>query len=527
MTNVSSGDRRIGALIGVAAAAVALAVGEIVCALAGSTPSLVTAIGGEFIDRFAASLKDLAVAVFGTNDKVALIVGIVTIALGLGALLGRSYARHPGRAIGGFVAFGLLGWWAYETDPQGKAGVGPLAAGVATLGGIATLVGLWRLARSAEPTRAVPVTDDIVADPSRRAVLGAAGGALALAALGGLGSRRLRNDDVVDAARAATELPRPAATTSTTTPTATTATTARRAASFDVAGLTPYVTPNDDFYRIDTALQTPQVDVNDWSLRITGMVDEPYELTYDELVAMATTEETVTLSCVSNEIGGGLVGNAVWQGVPLATLLDRAGVQPGASQIVGRSVDDFTAGFPTEIGLDGRVAMVAVAMNGEPLPVDHGFPVRLVVAGLYGYVSATKWLREIELTTWEDFDGYWIPRGWSKEGPIKTSSRIDVPRSGSTLDAGRQAIAGVAWAPPGGITAVEVSIDDEWFPATLGEAASGNTWVQWVYEWEATPGEHRIRVRATDADGVTQTEDSARPAPDGATGWHSRTVNVR
>ena len=191
------------------------------------------------------------------------------------------------------------------------------------------------------------------------------------------------------------------------------------------------------------------------------MVDRPFTISYDELVAMATTEDTVTLQCVSNEVGGNLVGNAVWQGVPLAELLERAGVQDGATQIVGRSVDDFTAGFPTEVGLDGRTALVAVGMNGEPLPAVHGFPARLVVAGLYGYVSATKWLREIELTTWEDFDGYWVPRGWSKEGPIKTMSRIDVPRSGATLDAGPQAIAGVAWAPPGGIEKVEVQVDDD------------------------------------------------------------------
>ena len=453
----------------------ALAVGEIVCALAGSTPSLVTAIGGEFIDRFAASLKDLAVAVFGTNDKAALVVGIVVDRPGprrscwVGCI-----PADRGWAVGGFVAFGALGWWAYETDPQATAGVGPLAAGLATVAGIGTLVGLWRLARSAgSPTRAGRSTTDARRWPTRRAGGAGRGG-------WGVGPRRVGRAGIASAG----------ATTTSSTPLGPPPNSRLRrrrhdrgspaavghhrhrghaAASFDVAGLTPYVTPNDDFYRIDTALQTPQVDVDDWSLRITGMVDEPYELTYAELVAMATTEETVTLSCVSNEIGGGLVGNAVWQGVPLAALLERAGVQPGASQIVGRSVDDFTAGFPTEIGLDGRVAMVAVAMNGEPLPVDHGFPVRLVVAGLYGYVSATKWLREIELTTWEDFDGYWIPRGWSKEGPIKTSSRIDVPRSGATSTPVRQAIAGVAWSPPGGITAVEVGIDDEWFEATLGE----------------------------------------------------------
>ena len=243
---------------------------------------------------------------------------------------------------------------------------------------------------------------------------------------------------------------------------------------------------------------------------------------------MAETEDIVTLQCVSNEVGGNLVGNAAWQGVPLATLLDRAGVQEGATQIVGRSVDSFTAGFPTEVGLDGRTALVAVAMNGEPLPATHGFPARLIIAGLYGYVSATKWLDTIELTTWEGFDGYWVPRGWSKEGPIKPASRIDVPRSGATIDPGMQAIAGVAWAPTAGVQRVEVQVDDgEWREARLGDAASGNTWVQWLVDWDAVSGEHRIRVRATDAGGETQTEERRPPAPDGSTGWHTRTVRVR
>ncbi len=334
--------------------------------------------------------------------------------------------------------------------------------------------------------------------------------------------RRLGSTDVVDTARAATELPPvPTGSTAASVP-------ATNTPSLAVPGLSPYITPNVDFYRIDTALSTPQVDVEDWELSITGMVDRPFSIGFEELVAMATTQDTVTLSCVSNEVGGNLVGNAVWQGVPLADLLERAGIQDGATQIVGRSVDDFTAGFPTEIGLDGRTALVAVGMNGEPLPAAHGFPARLVVAGLYGYVSATKWLREIELTTWEDFDGYWVPRGWSKEGPIKTMSRIDVPRSGASLDAGPQAIAGVAWAPPGGIEKVEVQVDDggPWVQADLGDATSGNTWVQWKLAWDATPGEHAIRVRATGADGITQTEDRAPPAPDGATGWHRRTVKV-
>jgi DMSO/TMAO reductase YedYZ molybdopterin-dependent catalytic subunit len=298
-------------------------------------------------------------------------------------------------------------------------------------------------------------------------------------------------------------------------------------APLGVPGLSPYYVPNDDFYLIDTALVKPQVDPASWRLSVGGMVDRPFDLGFDELLAMPMIEESVTLSCVSNEVGGELVGNARWQGVRLADILDRAGVQAGATQIVGISTDGFTAGFPTAVGLDGRVAMVAVGMNGEPLPIAHGFPARLVVSGLYGYVSATKWLREIRLTRLEDLDGYWIDKGWNKLAPVKTQSRIDVPRAYGRVPAGSSRIAGVAWAPGTGITMVEVQVDDgPWRPATLGEVVSKNTWVQWTLDWDAPAGEHQIRCRATDLTGYTQTSDLARPDPDGATGWHRVRVTV-
>jgi hypothetical protein len=287
------------------------------------------------------------------------------------------------------------------------------------------------------------------------------------------------------------------------------------------------VTPNDDFYRIDTALSVPQVDPAGWSLRFTGMVDNPYEITLDEILAMDLEEHVVTLQCVSNEIGGGLVGNAIWTGVPLPALLDLAGVQEGATQIVGRSVDDWTAGFPTELAYDGRDAMLAVGMNGEPLPLDHGFPARLIVPGLYGYVSAVKWIEEINLTRWEDFDAYWVPRGWSKEGPLKTQSRIDVPRRSGDVTAGPTAVAGVAWAPTRGIETVEISIDEgQWLPCELGEAASDDSWVQWRTTWDATTGDHEIRVRATDGTGQLQPLGPKPPRPDGAEGYHTVKVSV-
>ncbi len=301
----------------------------------------------------------------------------------------------------------------------------------------------------------------------------------------------------------------------------------------EVPGISPYVTPispRNEFYRIDTALTVPQVDPDRWRLRITGLVDNPYELTYQDIRAMRLSDHVITLSCVSNVVGGTLVGNAVWTGVPLNVLLQRAGVQRGAQQIVGRSVDDFTAGFPTTAAYDGRNAILAIGMNNEPLPLRHGFPARIVVAGLYGYVSAVKWLEEIHLTTWDGFDGYWVPRGWSKLGPIKTQSRIDVPKGGSTLRVGQAtAVAGIAWAPTRGIQRVEVRIGDEgWVPCRLGQALGNESWVQWHREWTpSNPGQQQIQVRATDGGGYTQSGRNVRPRPNGAEGWHTLSVNVR
>jgi DMSO/TMAO reductase YedYZ molybdopterin-dependent catalytic subunit len=503
-----------GAIAGVVAAGAALAASELVCGIAGSQPSLVTAVGTQFIDRFAGSLKDLAIALFGTNDKVALITGIVVVSLLLGAVLGKASVRRPLVGVVGFAAFGVVGLLSYLGDPLGTAWIGVVAALVAVAVGLVTLFGLLHLLRLGDGGAPTTTPGDA---GTRRLFLLSAGSLAVLAAGAAILGRRLGRSDVVESVRAETDLPTPV-----------TQAPVPAGELPDVPGLSSFITPNADFYRIDTALVVPQVDVADWSLRIEGHVDAPFELTFDELVAMADFSDTVTLQCVSNNVGGNLVGNATWQGVQLSTLLDRAGVQPTGTQIVGRSVDGFTAGFPTELGLDGRTALVAVAMNGEPLPAEHGFPARLIVAGLYGYVSATKWLDAIELVPWEDFDGYWVPRGWSKEGPIKVASRIDVPRSGARVPAGQQAIAGVAWQPTLGIARVEVQVDDgPWTEATLGDVATGNTWVQWYVPWDATTGDHRIQVRATNTAGETQTDERADPAPDGATGWHARTVTVR
>jgi DMSO/TMAO reductase YedYZ molybdopterin-dependent catalytic subunit len=298
-------------------------------------------------------------------------------------------------------------------------------------------------------------------------------------------------------------------------------------AALSVRGLAPLVTPNADFYRIDTALGTPTVPTEQWRLTIKGMVDNPMKLTFDQLLDYELIEADITLACVSNEIGGYLVGNARWLGVRLADVLADARVQAGADQLVGRSTDGFTTGSPLATVLDGRNSIIAIGMNGEPLPAAHGFPARIVVPGLYGYVSATKWLAELELTTFDAFDAYWVPRGWAAKAPIKTQSRIDVPRRGATVAAGRVPVAGVAWAPNRGIAGVEVQIDDgAWQQARLSEVVSKDSWRQWVYEWQATEGEHQIRVRATDDTGETQTERLASPRPDGATGWHTIPVSV-
>jgi DMSO/TMAO reductase YedYZ molybdopterin-dependent catalytic subunit len=298
-------------------------------------------------------------------------------------------------------------------------------------------------------------------------------------------------------------------------------------AQVDVPGMTRFVTPNTEFYRIDTALAVPRLDASAWKLRLHGLVDEEVELSFADLLAMPLVERTVTLTCVSNEVGGTLAGTARWLGLPIATLLGRAGVQPGADMVLSTSSDGYTASTPLATLLDGRDALLAVGMNGAALPAEHGFPVRMVVPGLYGYVSATKWVVDLEVTRFDREQAYWTRRGWAPQAPIKTFSRIDVPKPLARVPAGDVAVAGVAWAQQRGVRGVEVRVDGgPWQPVKLADEASIDTWRQWVFPWKATPGTHTLQVRSTDGTGATQPEDRRPPKPDGATGWHSVVVSV-
>jgi DMSO/TMAO reductase YedYZ molybdopterin-dependent catalytic subunit len=295
----------------------------------------------------------------------------------------------------------------------------------------------------------------------------------------------------------------------------------------NVRGAVPYVTDNGDFYRIDTALQVPQLTTGEWRLKIHGMVDRPRTITWNDLVSMAAVQRAVTLTCVSNEVGGDLIGNAVWTGIPIKPILDSVGVQPGADMLLSRSVDGWTAGTPISVLTDGRDAILAVAMNGQPLPTAHGYPVRQVVPGLYGYVSATKWVTDWEITRFDKATAYWTDRGWSALGPIKTGCRIDLPSSGARIGTGTQVIAGTAWAQHRGIKTVEVQIDNgPWQTANLAPEYSIDTWRQWWLPWQAEKGTHTITARATDGTGVTQTSETADPVPDGATGYPKKVVRV-
>ena len=515
------------AVAGALAAGVAMAAAELVAGLIRGAPSLITAIGSLVISLQPPGAKDLMIRLFGTNDKVALNVSVVVIALVVATAAGVLAAHRRWLGIAVFVAFGLLAATAALRDPLASQALAVGNAGVAVAAGLVVLLGLLRLASPASTAGDGPVESsaegDWVADlrtpewTRRRFLIASAGTLGGVIVAGGIG-RTLLDEQHADAIVSSTKIPAPLL--------AVPALAADQALT--APGLTPLVVPNADFYKIDTALLVPRVDPATWKLDVTGMVAHPLTFTYDELLAMPLYEQYVTIACVSNLVGDHLVGNALWTGVRLKDVLEAAGVQPGATQIVGRSVDDFSVGFPTAWAMaPEREPMIAVGMNREPLPADHGFPARLIVPGLYGYVSATKWLASIELTTREAVDGYWVPLGWAKDGPILTQSRIDVPTSGATVPPGAVEIGGVAWAPDRGITRVEVRIDDgAWQAARISRPISKATWVQWALAWTATTGPHSLEARATDGRGDVQTDQRSDPAPDGARGHHRISVTV-
>lgn len=513
--------RPLGALAGLVSAMAGLAAAELASVPGEQLQSPILDVGDRVVDGVPVAVKTLAIDWFGTKDKLALLVGIgVLLGCYAGVVGIVSVTRRWRLAIVGVGLFGIVGAYASQTTRRGAPWY---AATPSLIGGlVAALVLTWlrrRLFVSTEPADGTEIDDRSPQLDRRRFVVASAATASA-ATLVGVTGRRLATRSEVGAQRDALGLPDPG------DPLAP----IPEAVAAPVDGVSPFFTPNADFYRIDTALTVPKVSVDSWSLTVTGLVDRELELSYPELISRPIIESDITLTCVSNEVGGQLMGTARWLGVRLDDLLAEAGIDPMADQVVGRSVDGYTCGFPVG-ALDGRDALIAVGMNGEPLPIEHGYPARLIVPGLYGYVSATKWLDEIELATFDQFDQYWVDRGWVDDAPIKVQSRIDTPRGLSKNTAGSVAIAGVAWAQTRGIDRVEIQIDDgPWAQTTLADELNVVTWRQWSYAWEATPGRHTLRVRATertkDGEGAIQTDERTEPFPSGATGQHQIVVIV-
>jgi DMSO/TMAO reductase YedYZ molybdopterin-dependent catalytic subunit len=515
-------SRLLGAVSGLLAAVAGLAAAEGVNALLTGVTGPFLAVGNRAVDAAPRPLKEFAIATFGDADKPVLLGGIAVTLVLLTALVGAAGVRRPRVALGAFVALAGVAAAAVLTDRSATASAALRLLPVAVLA-VVSLAALRALLSGLRdsPPQVADLGAGVEAPPApgwdRRRFLVTAATTVGVAVVGGVVARAY-GGLAAAAARAGISLPRPAAP----------APPVPSGVEVGVEGVTRHITPNADFYRVDTALKVPDVPLDDWRLRVFGLVDRELELSYDDLLAEDLVERRITLTCVSNEVGGDLLGNATWTGVPVRRLLERAGVRDGADAVRSRSHDDFTAGTPLARLLDSEhEALVALGMNAEPLPLAHGFPARLVTPGLYGYVSATKWLTELEVTRFADFKAYWTTRGYSAEAPIKTSSRIDVPRSFARLDTGRTVVAGVAWAQATGVDKVEVRVDGgRWEEARLGAEDNASTWRQWVWEWDAAPGNHRLEVRATDRDGTVQTGERAPIAPDGATGWHSVTVRV-
>lgn len=504
------------ATAGIVSVGAGLAIAELVALMVAPQSSPLLAVGSLVIDLAPPWAKDTAIALFGTNDKIFLLVLLSVLLALVAASAGILHLAAP---PGGVLVLGVLGAIAALAVTTRAQATGawaiPTVLGI-TVGCLLLHMLIVRLRRSLPTPNGATASPS---SPSRRSFVALLAGSAGAAIVVGVGSRLANAATLTtQTIRRAITLPKPT----------TTAAPVPAGASLDVEGISPLITANENFYRIDTALQVPAIDPETWRLRIVGMVENEIEIGFDELLALPLDESITTLMCVSNEVGGSLIGNALWLGHPIRDLLARARPLAGADMVLSRSVDGFTASTPLEIlQEEDRNAIFAVGMNGEPLPPEHGFPVRMVVPGLYGYVSATKWVTQLEVTTFDRASAYWTDRGWSERGPIKIGSRIDVPANRTSVTAGPTAVAGVAWAQHTGIRGVQVRVDGgDWQDARLATAISSDTWVQWVYEWDAAAGSHDIEVRATDADGQVQSGDDVPVVPDGAEGWHSISVTV-
>jgi DMSO/TMAO reductase YedYZ molybdopterin-dependent catalytic subunit len=561
-----------GAVAGVLAAAVAVGAAQLAAGLTVPQASPVVAVGQAAIDLTPPPVKDFAISAFGSADKTVLLGGILVVLALYAALIGILAVRRLAFGMWGLALFAVIGLVAALTRPDSTAAyivptLAGAAAGAFALTRLTRAAGRLSVPRSrtrpaagdgrdgspapgrpgvppapapetlappdlpAAPAAAgasppdysftyLPNPDDPGpgAGPARRRFLVSSGIAAAAAVVGTVAGRELATRRDVTQARAALRFPRPAVP----------APPLPAGSDLRIPGLSSFITPNDSFYRVDTALLLPQVDPSTWQLRIHGMVQREVTITFAELLKRPLIEDYVTLTCVSDPVGGPYVGNARWLGASLAALIRQARPRAGANQLLCTSVDGFTSGTPLQVVLDGRDALLAVAMNGTALPVEHGFPARMVIPGLYGYVSATKWVTDIEVTTFAAASAYWIERGWSQQAPIKTESRIDVPAGGVTVRPGPTPVAGVAWAQHKGVAAVEVRVDQgPWHEARLAAVPDIDTWRQWVWEWPATPGDHLLEARATDMTGYTQTAVQAQPPPNGASGYPSAAVTVR
>ncbi|MGH3195349.1 MAG: molybdopterin-dependent oxidoreductase [Streptosporangiaceae bacterium] len=533
-----------GAIAGLLAAGTALGVGQFVAGLTGASGSPVVAVGELQIDFAPPWLKNFAISEFGPDDKLVLVSGILVVLAIFAAVIGAAATRRMAYGMAGLAVFAVVGLTAAATRPTASftSLLPTLAAVAAAAAVLRVLIPLASPPVSLHVTAARPMVsfDPVTAPepavqepavqeepgelepgggyrPRRRSFLAAGAATAGIAAGAGLAGRLLAERSSVASAQRSLRIPRPAVAAQALPP----------GVNLDIPGLAPFLTPNTDFYRVDTALVLPQVDPSSWQLRIHGMVNREITLTFEELIKRPLIEDYVTLCCVSNPVGGPYIGNALWLGASLRAVLREAGIMAGADQLMCTSVDGFISGTPVQTVMDGRDALLAVAMNGQPLPVAHGFPARMVVPGLYGYVSATKWVTDINVTTFAGNYAYWAQRGWSQQATIKTECRIDVPNGLNNLGAGTAAVAGVAWAQHKGIEAVQVRVDSgPWKQARLAAVPGIDTWRQWVWDWDATPGQHVLEARATDKTGYTQTSAQAQPEPNGASGYPSVSVTV-